>query len=430
MPAKMLRLSLLSAACQYGRSFQLWKLGGGQSPDASLNEALAREPEEVAMDLDRRFEERVVLTGRVIRFPRLPLTSEAGRGGRREGPRHAVRAALRGGRGPRARGSGDAPLALSGPSSEARVHRRLCVRDEAEFLYRFIETPRRPIGLFDEREYFLGETALLAGTACRQLSRREEATSGSTAPRPASATRSTRPPTSRASDTSGSRSGSRSGSSTSCSRCLPALLESFRQLEMHDEALKCRFLEGLALLESDELTEAVRVFDEIVVEAERLGNSQAARERLREPDAHLRDDGERRGGHRGLRESHPGPAASRRPRRPRQDPVGAGDAPARDRPGRGFDRARTARRRRSSRRSACARTWRRSISSSRICCSRPGRSARRSARSPPRCPIISELKMAPEGMAALQLLRESARRQEINRQALRELHGYFEELHT
>ncbi len=58
MPAKMLRLSLLSAACQYGRSFQLWKLGGGQSPDADLNEALAREPDEVAVDLDRRFEEK------------------------------------------------------------------------------------------------------------------------------------------------------------------------------------------------------------------------------------------------------------------------------------------------------------------------------------------------------------------------------------
>ena len=57
MPAKMLRLSLLSAACQYGRSFQLWKLGGHQSPDASLNDVLAREPEEIATDLDRRFEE-------------------------------------------------------------------------------------------------------------------------------------------------------------------------------------------------------------------------------------------------------------------------------------------------------------------------------------------------------------------------------------
>ncbi len=38
--------------------------------------------------------------------------------------------------------------------------------------------------------------------------------------------------------------------------------------------------------------------------------------------------------------------------------------------------------------------------------------------------------MAPEGMAALSLLRESARRQEINRQALRDLHGYFEDLHS
>jgi hypothetical protein len=56
MPAKMLRLSLLSAACQYGRSFQLWKLGGRQSPDASLNDLLAREPEEIATDLDRGFD--------------------------------------------------------------------------------------------------------------------------------------------------------------------------------------------------------------------------------------------------------------------------------------------------------------------------------------------------------------------------------------
>lgn len=59
MPGKMLRLSLLSAACQYGRSFQLWKLGGKPSPDASLNEVLAREPEEFATDLDARTEEEV-----------------------------------------------------------------------------------------------------------------------------------------------------------------------------------------------------------------------------------------------------------------------------------------------------------------------------------------------------------------------------------
>ena len=49
------------------------------------------------------------------------------------------------------------------------------VRDEAEFLYRFIESPKREIGLFDERDYFLGETALLAGTAVPLSLEREEA---------------------------------------------------------------------------------------------------------------------------------------------------------------------------------------------------------------------------------------------------------------
>jgi len=57
MPARLLRISLLSAACQYGRSFQLWKLGGEQSADRDLNDLLAREPEEVAGDIERRFEE-------------------------------------------------------------------------------------------------------------------------------------------------------------------------------------------------------------------------------------------------------------------------------------------------------------------------------------------------------------------------------------
>jgi hypothetical protein len=56
MPERMLRVSLLSATCQYGRSFQLWKLGGATSEDSSLNALLAREPDEVAAELDRRLE--------------------------------------------------------------------------------------------------------------------------------------------------------------------------------------------------------------------------------------------------------------------------------------------------------------------------------------------------------------------------------------
>jgi hypothetical protein len=42
-------------------------------------------------------------------------------------------------------------------------------------------------------------------------------------------------------------------------------------------------------------------------------------------------------------------------------------------------------------------------------------------------PIIDEEKMVPEGIAALALLRESLRRRKIDKQALRDLHGYFQE---
>jgi hypothetical protein len=56
MPERMLRVSLLSATCQYGRSFQLWKLGGAASQDASLNALLAREPDDVAVELAQKLE--------------------------------------------------------------------------------------------------------------------------------------------------------------------------------------------------------------------------------------------------------------------------------------------------------------------------------------------------------------------------------------
>jgi hypothetical protein len=59
MPAKALRLALLAAACQYGRSLQLWKLGGQASPDDGLNRVLAREPEELALDLQTRMDEEI-----------------------------------------------------------------------------------------------------------------------------------------------------------------------------------------------------------------------------------------------------------------------------------------------------------------------------------------------------------------------------------
>src|SRR5262245_21052668 len=48
-------------------------------------------------------------------------------------------------------------------------------RDEATLLDRFLDTPCRSIGLFDARDYDLGEFGLIAGGACRILARREDA---------------------------------------------------------------------------------------------------------------------------------------------------------------------------------------------------------------------------------------------------------------
>lgn len=52
---RSLRLSLLLAACQYGRSFQLWKATKSEG-DQKLASALAREPRELATELAARLD--------------------------------------------------------------------------------------------------------------------------------------------------------------------------------------------------------------------------------------------------------------------------------------------------------------------------------------------------------------------------------------
>jgi hypothetical protein len=53
---QLLEVALVSAACQYGRSLQLWKLHGQPSRDANLNTLLARQPDDVARDIRQRFD--------------------------------------------------------------------------------------------------------------------------------------------------------------------------------------------------------------------------------------------------------------------------------------------------------------------------------------------------------------------------------------
>jgi tetratricopeptide (TPR) repeat protein len=366
------------------------------------------------------------VTGRVIHFPRQPLSSEMGQ----KAAEKALATPMLD------RFSGAEALRLEDPETLlslcSLLRRKLesspaSVRDEAEFFYRFIESPRREIGLFDEREYFLGEFALLAGTACRQLSRREE--SHVWFDRAEAGFRHT---------VNAPGDLSRLGYQRLAERLeerqidvvlemVPPLIESFRSMDMHEDALKCRFLEGLALMETDELRGAIETFEQICQEAETLGSARLVATAYANL-THIH-------GMMGNAEAALAASAKAIPVLRRLDDrvtlakVQWGLATLLRETG---QMAASIEAYRKAQNEFEAIGMRADVAALNLVVAdlllETGRSREALAEIGAALPVISELKMAPEGMAALSLLRESARRQEINRQALRELHGYFEEL--
>jgi tetratricopeptide (TPR) repeat protein len=145
------------------------------------------------------------------------------------------------------------------------------VRDEADFFYGFVQS-KVEIGLYDERDYFLGEFALLAGIACRLLFRRDEAR--------------------RWFDRAEARFVLTVNSAVNIARLAyqrlalrveersfdevlefaPIWFEAFSRLDLPQDALKCRFLEAAALREVGRLQDAVSVLDETCQRAEASGN--------------------------------------------------------------------------------------------------------------------------------------------------------------
>jgi tetratricopeptide (TPR) repeat protein len=145
------------------------------------------------------------------------------------------------------------------------------MREEAEFFYDFLKS-RPQVGLYDEREYFLGEFALLAGTACRFLFLREEAR--------------------RWFERAEAWFVLTANSSVNIARLAyqrlalkleerafdevleltPMWIDAFTSLELREDAVKCRFLEGNALRETGRTDDAITVFQEVSRDAELLGN--------------------------------------------------------------------------------------------------------------------------------------------------------------
>lgn len=299
-------------------------------------------------------------------------------------------------------------------------------RDEAEFLYHFLQDPTRQVGLFDERDYFAGEFALVAGTACRQLSRRDEARAWFD-----HADLAFRKTVSAVTDLS--RLAYQQLALRVEERQLDVVLEmspslrySFEEFNMLEEALKCRFLEGIALVETGRVDEAIEVMEAITMKAEQIGSERL----LSLAYTNLTHYHGIRGDSReALEWSKKAVSLLRR----LDDRVGlakvqwglgnllreTGEVRA------AIDAYRAARTEFESLRMQADVADLSLVVADLLLELGHDREATQEILAT--LPVIDELKLVPEGMAALSLLRESVRQQRINRQALREVHGYFEE---
>lgn len=300
-------------------------------------------------------------------------------------------------------------------------------RQEAEFFYGFVKSPARVIGLFDERDYFLGEFSLLAGTACRHLSLREEARLWFD--RAEAGFRTSVNATADLSRLAYQRLALRleERQLDAVLELTPDLVESFKRLGMREDEVKTRFLKGLALMESEQLPEAVETFEEICriaseIPSERLlasafgnlthiyammGDSEKAIACSRQAIPTLRRLNDRIA----LAKVQWGLAVLLRERGQLEASIEAYTASQQEFASIGM------------RADVAALHLVLADLSLELGREEPALRSVLAA-----LPVIDELEMVPEGMAAMKLLRESVRQQSVNRSALRDLHGYFKEL--
>ncbi len=318
-------------------------------------------------------------------------------------------------------------LALCQMLDEQMDHTPLKTRDDAQWIYEYLHRESPGSFLFDEREYYLGELALLAGTAARILAEYDQArtwldrseawflltvnASGDIA----------RIALQRLSVRVEQR---EFGEVIALS--LP-LREAFLRSGSREHALKCRYLEAACLKETDRLAESLERFTAVVEEAKALGSSKILspalvsviqiHSYLGETDRALALAAEaapilRESKNRvALAKLHWGLAMLLRQTSRLAESVEA------------FRMAQQEFREIGLRADVAAIHL---IIADLLLETGQERQAEWEIRAA--LPILAELKMVPEGIAAMALLRESLRRRSIDRQALRNLHGYFEDL--
>jgi len=300
------------------------------------------------------------------------------------------------------------------------------VRDKAEVLYRLMGKPKLPPGPSEEHDYVFGEIALIAGTACRHLSRQDEARLWFD--RAEARFRHTVTASAEMSRLAYQRLALRleERQLEEVLEMVPSLIESFEKLSMPEDVLKCRFLEGLALMESGRITDSVRVFQQVARTAEELGSDKllgVAYVNLTQLHGILGDTKEamdsseraipilhRVGDRIGLAKAQWGIANLLREQRRIPAAIEA------------YRKAQGGLERLGMRADVAALSL---IVADLLLDTGQDQEALREILVA--LPVIDELRLGPEGVAMRSLLRESLRQQKINRQALRDLHGYFED---
>jgi tetratricopeptide (TPR) repeat protein len=368
------------------------------------------------------------MTGRVLRFPRLPPGSPAS-----EAAARRILALS-----PEERRARASKLGIEEPETLLAV--TTCLREELEtapsniwkeagFFYRFLETPKRQIGFFDEGFYFLGELALIAGTACRCISHRDEARLWFD--RSEAAFRNTVNPVADLARLGYQRLALRleERQLEPVLEMAPPLEETFRGLGMTEDALKCSFLEGLALLESSRLDEARQTFDRVCLEAGEIGNERLLANAYTNL-THIY----------GMLGDAPHAIETSRKAIPILKRINGRIALAKVQWGlavllretgellsaiESYRKAQREFERIGMKADVAALSL--VIADLLLEC---GREKEATAEVLKSLPVIDDLRMVPESVAALSILRESLRHKKINRIALRDLHGYFEDLKT
>lgn len=303
----------------------------------------------------------------------------------------------------------------------------LSVLNKAASLYQLIGDSDLRVGRFDERQYFLGEFALIAGVACRQLARRDEARGWFD--RAEAAFAPTTNVTAELLRVSYQRLALRleERQPDVVLELIPAIAKSLAKLGLAEEALKCRFLEVVAFAESGQAAEALKAAEETCKEAKDFGNQRLLALAYVNVAQHAGILGESPktldslnkaipiltalGDRVGLAKARWGMANLLRTQGRVPEAIDEFRSCIRDFEGLGMV--------------ADVASLRLAVADL-LLESDQEQEAIREVRSA--LPIIEELKMIPERQAAISLLRESLRDHEINREAFSDLRRYLEDL--